>query len=694
MIRVIKQYGVSILLLIVAIFCIFNIGQNIQDAFTVITNSLAIFLAIFYFVNFERNIIIKIKSFVLNIKWPFHGKTKKILTNVLNFIIEKRWDIISYLFIFLLLIITLGQFSFLEKFINLSWINKYQVILTVLAILSGGLTFWHNRGRVEREIENEQIDEQRIEDKKRAEFSSKFPKINKIPIFRNLVKWMYKEGWIYSLSLVVITSHGLILRLFHAGKQSLWIDEIYSFNAINAILHKGIPILDSGFIYYREIVYSYLVSFFIIMFGQSEIILRLCSILFGTISIILIYFLLKKIYSKQTAIFGSFLFSILHAQIVYSRLSRFYIFNEFLFIIFLSIFFSIIDTKKVNTKLYLFLAIASLLLLVTSNTNIVLIGPMFCLLLFLKIPFTSILLYIKKYKYQIALLSFVIITYFYFYFNINRILLMINFNDENITYLLKFILLSPPFFIFLLISATLSLYYKKFRFTTILLFINLIVVACIYPVFFDRYIFTFFWVLSIILICLGIQALKPKKHFFLYLLLIIVFSNILIFIPRDKYYIDINRISQPDYKKAYELIYLKYNPNDYIISVSSGSLPSYYIKNLSCDKTFLFYNTNDSKLDSYKDWADTSLMLWSYQDGDTTRDIYNSCEIIKSKNEFQSKFIKDNSIGKYWFVVDKKEYLDPSLQDFVYKFCEKTEFYQIYVYSCEKKQLFNFIAPK
>ncbi|MDD4083001.1 MAG: glycosyltransferase family 39 protein, partial [Sphaerochaetaceae bacterium] len=224
MIRVIKQYGVSILLLIVAIFCIFNIGQNIQDAFTVITNSLAIFLAIVYFVNFEKDIIIKIKGFLLNIKWPFHGKTKKILTNVLNFIIEKRWDIISYLFIFLLLIITLGQFSYLERFINLAWINKYQVILTVLAILSGGLTFWHNRERVEKEIDQEQITEQGAEDKRRAEFASKFPRINKIPIFRNLVKWMYKEGWFYSISLIIVTTLFLIFGLNHLG-QFMSVDE-------------------------------------------------------------------------------------------------------------------------------------------------------------------------------------------------------------------------------------------------------------------------------------------------------------------------------------------------------------------------------------------------------------------------------------------------------------------------------------
>jgi len=204
MIRVIKQYGISILLLILAIFCLFNIGQNIQDAFTVVTNSLALLLAVVYFVNFERDIIIKIKSFVLNIKWPFRGKTKKILTNVLNFIVKKRWDIISYLFIFLLFLITLVEFSFLEKFINLSWINKYQVILTVLAILSGGLTFWHNRERVEKESEEEQNKEKLAEQKRKEEFPQKYPKINKIPVFRNLIKWMYKERFVYFFGLLLI----------------------------------------------------------------------------------------------------------------------------------------------------------------------------------------------------------------------------------------------------------------------------------------------------------------------------------------------------------------------------------------------------------------------------------------------------------------------------------------------------------
>jgi len=154
---------------------------------------------------------------------------------------------------------------------------------------------------------------------------------------------------------------------------------------------------------------------------------------------------------------------------------------------------------------------------------------------------------------------------------------------------------------------------------------------------------------------------------------------------------DTSRIAQPDYKNAYAFIYSNYGRNDYIISVSNGALYSYYVKNLSCDQEFLFYNTEDKKFDSYRDWAKTSLSLWSYKNNGELKDIYNSCDIIQSKDEFTKKFGDDIIAGKFWFIVDKKQYLDPLMQDSVYKNCEETDFYQVYVYSCDKKILLSLI---
>lgn len=221
----IKKYGLSLLLLIAVIFCLFNIAQNIQDAFTVITNSLAIFLAILYFINFEKENIKKIRWFILHIKWPFHGQTKKTLGNIIKFIIKKRWEIISYLFLFLLIIITLSQFSYLDKFINLNWINKYQVILTVLAILTGGLTFWHNRGRIETKLEIEKDDETKKEKQRALEFPDKYPKINKIPVLNKIAKKIYINGFNHSLSFFFIIIVFILIQIYQIFHTRIGTDE-------------------------------------------------------------------------------------------------------------------------------------------------------------------------------------------------------------------------------------------------------------------------------------------------------------------------------------------------------------------------------------------------------------------------------------------------------------------------------------
>ena len=87
-----KRQGLNLYFLAVGVFCLFNIFTNLDESLTVVTNSLALILVIYYFYQFGKENIRKIKKFILNIKWPFSIKTKKILTNVLNYIYEKRWE--------------------------------------------------------------------------------------------------------------------------------------------------------------------------------------------------------------------------------------------------------------------------------------------------------------------------------------------------------------------------------------------------------------------------------------------------------------------------------------------------------------------------------------------------------------------------------------------------------------------------
>ncbi|MFH1212196.1 MAG: hypothetical protein V1659_04705, partial [Candidatus Woesearchaeota archaeon] len=137
---------------------------------------------------------------------------------------ERLESPLKYLFLILLFLIavTALQFNFLT---DLSWfkylaeaVKAKQLYLTLFAIGSGFFTFWFNREKIE-EREKEQSKEEIKEKQRRAEFSKKHQRLNKIPIVRNIAKWMYKEGWVYGVGIVAITLTGLIMRL---AKADFW----------------------------------------------------------------------------------------------------------------------------------------------------------------------------------------------------------------------------------------------------------------------------------------------------------------------------------------------------------------------------------------------------------------------------------------------------------------------------------------
>lgn len=120
-------------------------------------------------------------------------------------------EFLSPIFLMALFMLSISNLPFLEKY-DLSPIKNIHPILILISIFSGFILFYANRNKIETEIENEHAAEQEAEQKRSAEFSEKFPKINKILIFRSITKWCYKEGWGYSLVIILILSFFVGLR--------------------------------------------------------------------------------------------------------------------------------------------------------------------------------------------------------------------------------------------------------------------------------------------------------------------------------------------------------------------------------------------------------------------------------------------------------------------------------------------------
>ena len=104
----------------------------------------------------------------------------------------------KYLFILSLIIIAVNQF------IQRQIINDLTPYIIGISIASGFLTFFAGKERAEKELNDEKASEEQAEKKRKDEFPSKFPVINKIWGLRSIVKWMYKEGWVYVLLLLAI----------------------------------------------------------------------------------------------------------------------------------------------------------------------------------------------------------------------------------------------------------------------------------------------------------------------------------------------------------------------------------------------------------------------------------------------------------------------------------------------------------
>lgn len=166
----------SIAIVFLFIFCVILSKINILPSYWNLTY-------MFYF-----TILIVTLFFELKIK-KIHEKER-----------EKSGMIYIFSYLFLLTLIIFAT----NHFLNRQIILDYMPNLIALSISFGFLTFYSYRNRVEKEIEQEKIDEEKSEKKRAKDFYNKFPKINKIPILRNIVKWGYKEGFLVILFLILI----------------------------------------------------------------------------------------------------------------------------------------------------------------------------------------------------------------------------------------------------------------------------------------------------------------------------------------------------------------------------------------------------------------------------------------------------------------------------------------------------------
>lgn len=127
--------------------------------------------------------------------------------------------------------------------------------------------------------------------------------------------------WVW-LAVILVT--GLALRLYRLGALGLAGDEDYLAITVRSILVDWIPDLPGGLFYPRALPLSYLTAGVVGLFGASEVVLRLPSVLFSMLSIVGVYLLGRRWISPRVALLAALFMAISHWEIEVGRFARMY----------------------------------------------------------------------------------------------------------------------------------------------------------------------------------------------------------------------------------------------------------------------------------------------------------------------------------------------------------------------------------
>ena len=428
--------------------------------------------------------------------------------------------------------------------------------------------------------------------------------------------------------ILLLTIAGFLLRIWDLGKQSIWIDESFTINAVNAIFQHGYPLLKSGWVYgATNPLNLYVISFFSV-FGEGLFWYRIASVLFGTGMIVLAYLAFGRMFNKRIGLITAFFVAFSFWEIVWARQARSYMQLQFLF--WLSIFLFYIAMEKLQLRYFLLCFVSTILTILTHSFgySLLMIFPLYAVF-----DYKKILKLDRKTLIVIGVLGFSIIAYAFYALNV---LSLFTFKFNYALRYLDFLWGKQLFFLLGIVGLAIG--FRKYLKPSFLLVLSFIVpfyfISFHVELIHFRYMFLLFPVflafsaLSIEYLAVVVEGTKAKKYanyLLVGVMVFLLFTPYLNYEPRTFYWLE-RETPQPNFKDAYA--YVSDNiRNDEIVIASWPTVADFY--SVKSDYWMAF---------------DMSGGLM----GNVTTDRYLDTPTITGKDEFLR--VVNNSRG--WIVID------------------------------------------
>lgn len=198
------------------------------------------------------------------------------------------------------------------------------------------------------------------------------PMITAIQIEGNMLKveWLKKNKTFILLFFIIVFS--LLLRCININNPyGLWFDELFALDVSN----HSFPV---GIVKYLSLCEVHVPFYFLILhlwtnlFGDSDIVLRLFSVIFGALNVLAIYFVGKELDSEKLGLLAAFLVGINSFLIYFSQEVKFY--SLVALLASLSILYMLKFIKKPNRITLAILMLINILIIFTFTIGIAFVG--------------------------------------------------------------------------------------------------------------------------------------------------------------------------------------------------------------------------------------------------------------------------------------------------------------------------------
>jgi mannosyltransferase len=169
-------------------------------------------------------------------------------------------------------------------------------------------------------------------------------------------KFLRSENAVIGMLLIL----AFAVRLIGLGLDSLWFDEVFSVRAAQLSLSQIVS-LTSGDVH--PPLYYLLLHFWIRLFGETETAVRMLSVCFSILTVVVVYQLALKLFTRSAAFFAGLLTALSPFQVFFAQETRMY--SQLAFLSVASVYFFVLWLKDDTLTSGVLYVISTTLLLYT-----------------------------------------------------------------------------------------------------------------------------------------------------------------------------------------------------------------------------------------------------------------------------------------------------------------------------------------